>query len=247
MTGGGSVFITGTDTGIGKTTVACTLAAALHARGLRVGVLKPAETECPERPDGSLWPRDGGLLQYFSGTISELSDVCPMRYAEPLAPLVAARRAGRPIDVELARAAWQRSVATHDITLIEGAGGLLVPFAEGVTFADLALAWDLPLVVVVGNRLGAINHAMLTIRHAESLGLEVLGYVVNTLREEADVASQTNAAVLEEWLGPPLGVLPFLAPLEATPQRRDALARLGGEALQLDRLLDGLERRRLRA
>lgn len=223
-TAGRSVFVTGTDTGIGKTTVACGLAAALHARGVRVGVCKPAETECPEADDGSLIPRDGTLLQYYSATTAPLSDICPLRYSEPLAPLVAARRAGRPIDVGLAEAAWQRTVAAHDLTLVEGAGGLLVPFAEGMTFADLAAAWKMPLLVVVGNRLGAINHALLTVRHAHSLGLEVLGYVVNTLRPEADVAAQTNGALLAELLGPPLGVIPYLTPLGQALGQRELLA-----------------------
>lgn len=237
MTGGRSVFVTGTDTGIGKTTIACGLAAALHSRDLRVGVLKPAETECPAAADGSLIARDATLLHYFSGTSAPLSDVCPLRFAEPLAPLVAARRSGRPIDVATVHAAWQRTVHTHDVTLVEGAGGLLVPFAEGVSFADLAAAWHLPLVVVVGNRLGAINHALLTVRHAESLGLHVLGYIVNTLRPEADIAAQTNAAMLAELLGPPLGSVPYLPNLTPDPTLRARLAAIFSAAIDLEAIV----------
>lgn len=235
-----SLLVTGTDTGIGKTTVACGLAAALHARGLRVGVLKPAETDCRPRPDGSLGSADGTLLRFFSATTAPLDQVCPVRFAEPLAPLVAARRAGVAVDLDRIEQAWRAIDAAHDVTLVEGAGGLLVPLAEDLDFAGLARRWRLPLLVVVGNRLGAINHALLTVRHARDLGLEVLGYVVNTLQPQADVAAATNADLLAELLGPPLGIAPHLPPLATDPALRDRLAAEFAAALDLDRLLAAL-------
>jgi len=231
------ILITGTDTAIGKTTVACGIAAALAARGLRVGVLKPAETGCPPAADGSLIPQDGTLLKYFSGSDAPLARVCPVRFAEPLAPLVAARRSGRAVDWQAIEVAWQETSAAHDITLVEGAGGLLVPLAENRNFADVARAWRLPLLVVVGNRLGAINHALLTIRHARELGLDIIGYVVNSLQTEGDVATQTNAEMLRELLGPPLGVIPSLPALEPNSDVRARLATTFSAVVDLDRLL----------
>jgi len=231
-----SILVTGTDTAIGKTTVACGIAAALRARGVRVGVVKPAETGCPTTAGGFV-PQDASLLKYFSGTESPLARICPVRFAEPLAPLVAARRRGQTIDMATLESAWREIAAEHDVTLIEGAGGLLVPLAENTSFADLARAWDVPLLVVVGNRLGAINHALLTVRHARDLGLEVLGYVLNALQPEVDIAAATNAAVLEELLGPPLGVVPHLAPLSPNEASRDHLAATFAAAIDLERLL----------
>lgn len=235
-----SLLVTGTDTAIGKTTVACGIAAALHARGARVGVLKPAETGCPRGAGDTLVPQDATLLRYFSHTDAPLERICPMRFAEPLAPLVAARRCERPVDVAVLEHAWHATTAANDVTLVEGAGGLLVPLAEGVNFADLAHAWRLPLLVVVGNRLGAINHALLTVRHARMLGLNVLGYVVNTLARENDVASETNVAMLAELLGPPLGVIPHLPPLSVDADLRRRLAAEFAAAVDLDALLAGL-------
>lgn len=235
-----SLLVTGTDTGIGKTTVSCGLAAALRARGLRVGVLKPAETDCRSGADGSLVTSDGALLQYFSRTTTALADVCPVRYPEPLAPLAAARRAGVAVDVDSIERAWRGIDAAHDITLVEGAGGLLVPLAEGLDFAGLARAWGIPVLVVVGNRLGAINHALLTVRHARDLGLEVVGYVLNTLQAKGDIAAQTNAAMLAELLGPPLGVVPHLPPLAPDPALRERLAAEFTAAVDLDHLLASL-------
>lgn len=231
------MLITGTDTAIGKTTVACGLAAALSARGLRVGVMKPAETGCAAAADGSLIPADASLLQYFSGTATALGAICPARFAEPLAPLIAARRCGRRIDVDALEHTWDTIRDTHDVAFVEGAGGLLVPLAEGTSFADLARAWELPLVIVVGNRLGAINHAALTIGQARALGLEVRGYIVNALEAEESIAARTNVEMLTELLGPPLGVVPHLPPLHPDPALRAELAQVFAGAVDFERLL----------
>ena len=218
------LFITGTDTGVGKTTIACGLAAALHGRGLRVGVLKPAETGCVER-DGVRIADDAERLRYFAQCDAEPQACCPYTFAEPLAPAVAARREGRLIDSDVLRRFFAEMQAAHDITLVEGAGGLLVPLTESLTFADLARLLDLPLLVVVGNRLGAINHALLTIESARTRGLHVLGYVVNTLCEQGDFAAATNVEELQRWLGPPLANVPFLGEVRCEEPERQRLGR----------------------
>jgi dethiobiotin synthetase len=109
-----------------------------------------------------------------------------------------------------------------------------VPLTESATFADLARACDLPLLIVVGNRLGAINHARLTMDWARTAGLAVRGYVVNALRPDADLAAQTNIDILRELLGPALGVLPFLGPLTQSAADRERLADAAEAALDLD-------------
>lgn len=228
-------LITGTDTGIGKTTVACAVAAALHSRGHRVGVIKPAETGCSVGADGALIAADAECLRYFAGRDDPLTEVCPYRFREPLAPAIAARRAGVPL--ELADVAQALNRVSADVLLVEGAGGLLVPLAGSATFADLARDCRLRLVVVVGNRLGALNHAQLTMRWAERAGLAVTGYVVNTLRAEMDLAAQTNLEALAELLGPPLGVFPWVGTVARTAADRARLAAVAERAIALDTLL----------
>jgi dethiobiotin synthetase len=231
-----SLFVTGTDTGVGKTYVACGLGAAFAAQGLRVGVLKPAETGCG--PDGGArLARDAQALQFFSGCTAGLRTVCPYALDEPLAPLIAARRQGVIVRVETITAAYERIAAAHDLTIVEGAGGLLVPIAPGLDYADLAARLDLGVVVVVASRLGAINHALLTVRHARSLGLRVAGYIVNFLSPQADVAADTNVEVLRELLGAPLGVVPYSGTLESTPEARRRLAGEFAQRINLEKLL----------
>lgn len=226
-------FVTGTDTGIGKTTVTCAMAAALRRDGRRVGVAKPFETGCEGGANGDLIPADAIKLKYFAGCDESLDTICPIRCREPLAPAIALRREGRRVDVKGLASAIFAMVARHDVTFVEGAGGLLVPIAPGVTFADLARDWALPLLIVVGNRLGALNHAQLTVRAAEHAGLEIIGYVVNTLTPAADVAMQTNIEALAALIGPSLGVLPYLDVIESTPGDRERLANAAAATIRL--------------
>lgn len=232
-----NLFITGTDTGIGKTTVLSGIVAAVHRGGWKVGVLKPVETGCHPGPAGQPLPQDGVQLQYFSQCQLHLRSICPVALKEPLAPLVAARREGVSIDIDQLAEAHAAVAATHDLTCIEGAGGLLVPISPGVTFADLAVRLDALVVVVVGSKLGAINHALLTIRYAQSAGLEVLGYVVNFLSPEPDVAARTNVDVLTEWCGPPLGVIPYLGVVAMTEECRQRLADAADAHIRMSELL----------
>jgi dethiobiotin synthetase len=232
-----SIFITGTDTGVGKTTVACGLAAALGRQGWKVGVFKPAETGCSAAAAGAPHPEDAARLKFFSACQLDLRAICPYALRQPLAPLVAAQHEGVDIDVEVLVRSHNSVVAAHDVTLIEGAGGLLVPIAPRFTYADLAARLDVPVLVVVGSRLGAINHALLTMRYAKAIGLRLLGYVINFVDPEADLAARTNIAVLTDWIGPPLGVVPHLGELPMTETTRERLAALFGAELRIGELL----------
>jgi len=217
--------------------VSSAIAAALHRQGWKVGVLKPAETGCPDGPDGRLFPQDAAQLRYFSGCQVDLHVVCPVALKEPLAPLVAARREGRRIEIEELVRAHAAVAATHDITLVEGAGGLLVPIVPSVTFAELVSRLNARCLVVVGSKLGAINHALLTIRYAQSTGLPVLGYIVNFLAAEPDVAARTNVDVLTEWCGPPLGIIPHLGMVTLSEEWRQRLADVAAREVRLAELL----------
>lgn len=208
---GTGVFITGTDTGVGKTLVACGLAALFKDNGYRVGVMKPAETGCAER-DGALYPEDAARLKQASDSALSLETICPYRFKEPLAPSVAAERAGAPIDIDRLRKVYDEIAAQHDLTIVEGAGGLLVPLLPHYTYADLAKLLKLPVIVVAANRLGAINHLTLTLEVAAACGLTVLGYVWNRLDAQPSLAAETNPDALRFLTATPcLGEIPFLA------------------------------------
>jgi dethiobiotin synthetase len=230
------IFITGTDTGVGKTFVACGLAALLRESGYRVGVMKPAETGCEEK-DGQLVPEDAVRLKEASGCEEPLVKICPYRLKDPLAPSVAAERAGIAIDVDRIRQLYDEISSKHEITIVEGAGGLLVPLLPHYTYADLVKLLKLPIIVVAGNRLGAINHLLLTLEHASCRGLSVLGYVLNHLESPSSLAAETNAEALRFLTAVAcLGEIPHVDGDPSSPAGlfEETLDRLWG-ALALDR------------
>lgn len=207
---GSGIFITGTDTGVGKTFVTATLAAYLRDAGYRVGVMKPVETGCEER-EGKLIPADAMRLKDASGCAEPIERICPYRLAEPLAPSIAASRVGVKIDVDHLLAVYAEISATHDVTLVEGAGGLMVPLLPSYTYADFARVFKLPLLVVAANRLGVINHLLLTLEHASCKGLGTLGYVLNRNSNETSLAAEANREALSNLTGIPcFGELPFV-------------------------------------
>jgi dethiobiotin synthetase len=206
---GRSIFITGTHTGVGKTFFACALAAHLKEAGYKVGVMKPAETGC-DAGDGKLAPQDAIALKNASGSELPAEKICPYQFAEPLAPSVAAARAGRSIDIDRLLDLYNEISTTHDITLVEGAGGLMVPLLPSFTYADFARVLKLSLIVVAPNKLGLINHLLLTLEHASCKGLKVLGYVLNQMETATSLAGETNReALLSLTAVPCLGELPY--------------------------------------
>jgi dethiobiotin synthetase len=207
---GRGILITGTDTGVGKTFFACGLAAYLRQSGYRVGVMKPAETGCAEQ-NGDLFPDDAVRLKIASGCAEPIERICPHRLPEPLAPSVAAERAGVKIDIDELLSVYTEISARHDITLVEGAGGLMVPILPSYTYADLARVLKLPIVVIAANKLGVINHLLLTLEHASCKGLSTLGYVLNRTASDSSLAADTNRETLADLTGVPcLGEIPFV-------------------------------------
>jgi dethiobiotin synthetase len=211
-----ALLVTGTDTGVGKTFVACALALALRRRGRRVGVLKPVETGV----DGE--PEDARRLREAAGDPSTLDDVCPYRLRAPLAPAVAARLEGVAIDLDRLTALIARRAGEVDVLLVEGAGGLLVPLRERTTYLDLATRLALPLLVVAANRLGAVNHCALTVGVAAHADVAVRGFVLSQPTAGTDESASTNADTIAALTGVPCwGVLPHLPSVGAAA---DALA-----------------------
>jgi dethiobiotin synthetase len=192
-----AVGVTGTDTGVGKTVVACTLARALVSRGMTVGVLKPVETGVAAGTD----PEDATQLRAAAGQVDAIDVVCPYVFPDAVAPIVASARAGVPIELPRLDRAFDRAAGGRDAVVVEGAGGWLVPYLEGVTFETLCMRWHLDIVIVAANRLGVLNHAMLTVRAAETTGLRVTGVVLNNVSSDpSGLAESTNAVVLRELL-----------------------------------------------
>ncbi len=227
----GGLFVTGTDTGVGKTFVARGIASALRARSVRVGVMKPVETGCGPGPVRR--PADAIALQAAAGSALALDRICPYRLDAPLAPDVAARLANARIDPAVIITAFRAIEQAHDITLVEGAGGLLVPISGRYTMADLANDLDLPLLVVVDSKLGAINHTLLTLEAAATRGLAARGYVLNHA-SAADEAAATNAAVLARCTD-----TPCLGAIAWTPAAEQDPGTVVGPALDWNRLLPG--------
>ena len=224
-------FITGTDTGVGKTVVTGALAAALAARGLSVGVLKPCESGCAEKA-GELVPADALFLRYMAGCDDSLDAVCPYRLAAALAPGVAAQREGISIDPARIKELFAASCRRHDSVLVEGAGGLLVPVTDRLLTIDLVKQLALPLIIVGRLSLGAINHMLLTVREAERAGLAVAGIILNQTEQEHGLAEQTNPAIICRFTDAPLlGIMPFVP--ESDRRDRQTLARLAESHLAL--------------
>ncbi len=193
------LFVTGTDTGVGKTYVAALIARSLVAAGYRVGVYKPAASGC-RRHGEALVSDDALALWQAAREPDELDRVCPQRFEAALAPHLAARAEGRCIDARLLRDGFHYWCQRSEIVVVEGAGGLLAPIGDDEYVADLAAEFALPLVVVARNALGTINHTLLTLHVAATYRtpLPVAGLVLNEPRRDpTDSSVSTNRQELE--------------------------------------------------
>ena len=192
-----SVFVTGTDTGVGKTKFTVWLLRCLRERGVRCAGYKPIC--CGDRDDAEQL-RDASS----SGLTTDV--VNPVWLRTPAAPLLAARIEGRKIDLPALREEFVRLSARVDFIAVEGVGGWMVPITSDYFSNDLAMDLDLPVIVVAENRLGCLNHVLLTVRAIETGGLKCVGVVLNNLAREPDLAMTTNAEILQNCL-----TLPVLA------------------------------------
>jgi len=201
------LFVTGTDTGVGKTVVAGALAAALRRRGVDAGVMKPVQTGALDTPDGWISP-DARFLLAAAGVDDPPALACPLCFAAPAAPWVAAEAEGRAVDLSVILTAYEALRRRHEWLVVEGAGGLCVPLTETFLMSDLVRQLELPLLVVARARLGAINHTVLTVRAARAAGLEVRAVALNDFPESPSLAERTNARVIETLAEIPVFCLP---------------------------------------
>jgi len=212
-------FVTGTDTGVGKTVVSCALVRALRAQGSDVGAMKPVETGVTEAG-----PLDAIALRAAAGNRDPLDEVCPQRFALPAAPTVAADAEGRSVDIEAVHKAYAALVARHELMIVEGAGGMLVPAADGVTMVDLAGALELPLVLVARAALGTINHTLLSLEVAELRNVTLAGVVISHADGPTSDPDLANLESLRQALGERLvGEIPHLESGTESPAAEDAI------------------------
>lgn len=214
------VFVTGTDTGVGKTMVAAALLRFLRERGLRAAGMKPVETGVPD-PSGL--GQDAVLLQWASRCESDPETVAPYRFRAPLAPSLASEKEGVRIDSALVVDAARRLSASHDFLVVEGAGGLMVPLSGGLLTADLVKQLGLPLLVVCRPGLGTINHTLLTVFAARAMEIPLAGFVINGMPSEPGEAEQSAPHTLASLASADL--LGVLGEVKGTVQERiEALA-----------------------
>ena len=190
------LFITATDTGVGKTEVACALVSGARAAGLDVGAMKPAQSGV--EPGVAT---DADRLAAAAGNADPMALVCPYSFAPPLAPGVAARLAGVEISLAAILAAARALAARHAALVVEGAGGLVVPLTPRETYADLAVALGLPVLVVARAGLGTVNHTALTVEALRARGLAIAGVVLNRIAPGDDASVPYNAAEIERLTG----------------------------------------------
>jgi dethiobiotin synthetase len=199
------LFITGTDTGVGKTVIAAAIANWFRRRKNRVAVCKIAATGCENRREG-LVSEDAEYLAHWADASFPLDVICPQCYAEPLAPAVAAQRANQPLDWSTIQRSLNLMTPASDVIIIEGVGGLMVPMDEKSTVLDVAVWLKLPVVIVARANLGTINHTLLTISALRAAGAAVAGVVINRYpAENPGVAEETNPGAIEKW-----GTIPVL-------------------------------------
>ena len=203
------VFITGTDTGVGKTVVACALVRGLRARGLRVAVMKPVASGSQLTPQG-LRNADALALAASAGYEGPYEDLNPYCFEPPISPHIAAKEAGIEIDTSKIRHVYDGLAATADWVVVEGAGGWFAPLNERQTMADIAWGLTVPALLVVGLKLGCLSHAHLTRVGMEAHGVTFAGWVANAV-DPGFARAAENLATLERLLGgPALASVPYL-------------------------------------
>ena len=231
------LFITGTDTGVGKTFVAAGLARCLRDRGIRPGVLKPVETGCALRR-GRRIPRDGAFLRHMAGATEPIEEIVPYRLAAPLAPQVAAKKEGIRIRIQRIHRAFRGISSRYACTLVEGAGGILVPVTRKYSMVNLIEQLGLPVLLVSRIGLGTLNHTLLTLHYLAQHGIAVAGIVLNDPDGCRDLAARSNPSTLEQWSSVQiLGNIPYGKGIRMTRAFGDEIARRMHRYVDVDKIV----------
>ncbi|MFX3623907.1 MAG: dethiobiotin synthase [Ectobacillus sp.] len=211
-------FITATDTEVGKTVVAGSLAAVLRENGYNLGVYKPIQSgHLVSHPEG-----DASRLKHLSGVQTPVADICPFSVKEALAPRLALQRAGKSVSIADVLLGYKKMQEQFPYMLVEGAGGLAVPYTEDALVADAAKEVGLPLLIVARPTLGTVNHTVLTVEYAKARGLTVAGVILSGCKEGEREQIEENRSMIEQHSGVP--VLGALSWLGETFAREDAIA-----------------------
>lgn len=203
-------FITGTDTGVGKTLISSALIHGFVQRGYNAVGMKPVAAGC-ELQDGELMSEDVAQLISASNVAAPLRQVNPYAFLPPIAPHIAAEQEGVTISLEVIVHAYRQLSAQAEVVIVEGVGGFCVPLGSDIDMADLAQQLGLPVILVVGMRLGCLNHALLTAGAITARGLKLAGWVANQLDPQMNVFEENLQSLKERLAAPCLGVLPWLA------------------------------------
>lgn len=231
-------FITGTDTGVGKTVITAGLAGCLKQRGIDVGVMKPVQSGGIRKGSG-LVSADALLVMKTAGINDSLELVNPYCLEAPLAPKVAAGFADIEIKPAGIMSAYQKLRSRHELMLVEGAGGIMTPLAERLLVADLIVMFGLPVIIVARPSLGTVNHTLLTIEYARSRGIRVAGIVINNLKkEENGMAEKTSPTLIAEFSGlPVLGIVPHAEGVDVEECRPGNIVEQVDKSINWDLLL----------
>jgi len=216
------VFVTGTDTGVGKTWISAGITAVLRRWGLSACYFKPVQSGCPEE-NGKLIPTDARFARELAELDEPLDLLTPITLRLPLAPGVAAAREGVKVDLDLITQARQELASRYDLLVTEGAGGLYVPLTDTNFLVLDMIRWlRLPLIVVARAGLGTINHTVLTVKAAQQAGVPLAGVVINRYPEKPSLAEETNPEVIAALTDAPiLGKVPEISLLN-TPEGKNA-------------------------
>lgn len=237
-------FITGTDTGVGKTVIAGALILIIRHLGFRVCGMKPIETGClrteslerraeSKIKDTLLIPADGMFLKEIADTDNSIDLITPVRFENPLAPFPASEIEGIPVDIEKIKEAYAELSRKYDAIVVEGIGGLLVPLRRDYFVLDLARDFGLPVIIVSRPGLGTINHTLLTVHYAMKEGLAIAGIIINySLPPEKTLAEGTNPEIIRRISPVPiLGIFPHLEDKESI-----ALEKAAAKSLDVERI-----------
>ncbi len=209
MTSSSGYFVTGTDTGVGKSVVALGLMHRLQAQGYRVAGMKPVASGCEPTPVG-LRNADALQLQRQSSVAMDYALVNPYAFAPAIAPHIAAQQAGVRIDLDIIHSAYAQIAGQADRVVVEGVGGWEVPLNERDTLADLVRELELPVILVVAIRLGCLNHALLSAAAISHAGLHLAAWVANRLPPEPDAVEENINTLKSRLSAPLLGIIPAL-------------------------------------
>ncbi len=205
-------FVTGTDTSVGKTLVSCALLHGFAAQGKRVVGMKPVAAGC----DDSDLHEDVRQLRAAGNVQATRGQVNPYCFVQPAAPHLAARRAGVSIDFARIEESYAELAAQADVVIVEGVGGLLVPLNAEQDCADIPAQLGLPVILVVGIRLGCLNHALLTVEAIAARGLKLAGWVANVVDADMAMLDENIADLRQRIVAPLLGVVPHLPQVDAS-------------------------------